>query len=136
MAKDRKPKSLMGVRSWGRLKAIRGFESVVTPANRWPRSAKRARARRVYIMSRAPWPLVWPKWPAPPAARQFRSIKLSGFFCFRRIFQRFDLGKQTSAAQAPFFAGRHWDVRQFRAPAVGFLLAGHRGTALGALLFH
>src|SRR6266478_5237407 len=136
MAKDRKPQSLTAFRFWAKLKLIRAFESVGTPANRWPRSAKMARARRVYIVSRAPWPLVWPKWPGLPAARQFRLIELSGFFCFGWVFQRFDLGKQTIAAQAPFVAGRHWDVRQFRAPTSSVLLAAHRGSALGALLFH
>jgi hypothetical protein len=50
--------------------------------------------------------------------------------------QRFDLGQQTIAAQAPFVAGRHRNMRQFRAPAAGFLLAVHRGSALCATGFH
>jgi len=87
-------------------------------------------------MSRAPWPLVWPKWLGAPAAPRFRSIETLRFFSFVWIFQRFDLGKQTIAAQALFVAVRHWDVRQFRAPASAFLLAGHRGTALCATFFH
>src|SRR5437879_4565710 len=126
----------MAFRFWAKLKLIRASALVVTPADRWPRSAKMARARRVYIVSRAPWPLAWPKWPAPPAAPRFRSIETLRFFTFAGIFQRFDLGKQTIAAQAPFFASGHWDVRQFRAPTPSLLLAGHRGTALCAAFFH
>jgi hypothetical protein len=57
-------------------------------------------------------------------------------FCFGWIPQRCDSGQQAIAAQAPFVAGRHRDVRQFRAPAAAFLLTGHRGSALCAVFFH
>jgi hypothetical protein len=74
--------------------------------------------------------------PGLRAAPRFRSIEDLRFLCLGGFLQRFDLGKQTIAAQAPFVTGRHRDMWQFRAPAACLLLAGHRGSALGALLFH
>jgi hypothetical protein len=50
--------------------------------------------------------------------------------------QRFDLGQETASAQTSLVARRHGDFWQFRAPAAGFLLAGHRGAALCAEFFH
>jgi hypothetical protein len=53
------------------------------------------------------------------------------------ILQRFDFGEQAAPAKASLRISRHGeDVRQFRAPAAAFLLAGHHSSALCAAGFH
>src|SRR5713226_6209268 len=119
-----------------KLRLIRAFELVGTPANRWRRSAKTPQVRRVSTVSRAPSSRAWRKLPARLADPRSKSIEDLRFFTFDGILQRCDFGKQAVAAEAPLLIGRHRDMRQFRAPAAGLLLASHRGSALRALLFH
>jgi hypothetical protein len=63
--------------------------------------------------------------------------KLLSVFSYVLLLQRFDFGKQAVPTQASLGIGGHRDdVRQFRAPAAGFLLAGHCGSALCAEFLH
>jgi hypothetical protein len=58
-------------------------------------------------------------------------------FGFASFAQRFDLGAETFFAEASLPIGRHGnDVRQLRAPAAAFWLAGHGSAALCASFFH
>jgi len=120
-----------------KLKSIPAFASVEIQASPLPRSASPRPPRKASTKWPAPSPTASRKLPAPPAAQRFRSIEISGFFCFRGILQSFDLGQQTVPAEASLRIGRHRDDgRQFRAPAAAFRLAGHRSTALCAAGFH
>src|SRR6266849_10245069 len=118
----------MACRSLAKLRLIRASASVAIRESLLLRLGKLVRARRAYIMLRAPSSRAWRKWPEPLAAQPFRSIEALRFFSFAGLLHRFDLGKQTVPAHAPSVVGRHRDVRQFRAPASSFLLAGHRGS--------
>src|SRR5713101_5946667 len=119
-----------------KLRLIRAFESAGIPASRWRRSVKTGRVRGVSTILRGRSSRAWRKLQARLADPRFRSIEDLRFFTFGGILQRLNLGKQAVAAEAPFLIGRHRDVRQFRAPAPAFLLAGHRGSALRAAGFH
>jgi hypothetical protein len=69
-------------------------------------------------------------------ALRCRSIEASRLFYFAGFLKGCDFGEQALAAQASFVPGGHRNVRQFRAPAARFLLAGHRGAALNTDFFH
>jgi hypothetical protein len=56
---------------------------------------------------------------------------------FALFAQGCDLGAQTLFAEASLIIGRHGNnMRQFRAPAAAFRLAGHGSAALCASGFH
>jgi hypothetical protein len=65
------------------------------------------------------------------------SIEILRLFGFASFAQGCDLGAQAFFAEASRPVGRHGnDMRQLRAPAAAFRLAGHRGAALCASFFH
>ena len=87
-------------------------------------------------MLRARWWRGWTPWRGLRADRQFRLIETSGFGALRGSLQGFNFGQETVAAQTSLAVRWHRDFWQFRAPAAGFLLAGHCGAALCAEFFH
>jgi hypothetical protein len=68
------------------------------------------------------------------AARGFANRGLR--FFFRRRPGRLQFFLQTLRAKAGLGVLRHGAMRQFRAPAIPFRLAGHRGVATRAAGFH
>jgi hypothetical protein len=65
------------------------------------------------------------------------STEASRFFLLIGFLQGCDLGAQALFAEASLTIGRHGNnMRQLRAPAAAFRMAGHGSAALCASFFH